>query len=354
MKKKKIAIAMSGGVDSSVAAALVARAGVEVCGITMCLALPGKPSEAAACCGPQTIDDARRVCALLGIPHYVLDFGKELERSVIGDFVHEYERGRTPNPCVRCNERVKFEALLNKASALGFDALATGHYARVLKKGGKLFLAKAKDPAKDQSYFLCRLTREKLSRIEFPLGDLTKPEVRQIARELRLPVAEKKESQEICFIPGDYRVFLEGRGIRGCGPGDIIERGGKVVGKHRGIPYYTIGQRTGLGIARGYPVYVSEIDAKNNRIVVEGKEALMKREFTVTGLVFPGGRPRGRSFMARIRHLSREARATVEFHGDTLTARFTEPQFAITPGQSAVFYDGELVRCGGIIDEVLR
>jgi len=353
MKKQKIAIAMSGGVDSSVAAALIARAGAEAAGITMCLALPEKASGAAACCGPQAISDAARVCGLLGIPHYVLNFGAELEKKVIGDFIREYGRGRTPNPCVRCNELVKFEALLNKARGLGFDALATGHYARVLTRGGKKFLAKATDPAKDQSYFLYRLTQEKLRRLAFPLGALTKPEVRQIARGLSLPVAEKKESQEICFIPGDYRAFLEARGIRGAGPGDIVERSGKVVGRHRGIPYYTIGQRN-VGVARGYPVYVSEIDARNNRIVVEGKEALLKREFTVSELVFPSGMPRKKIFMARIRHLSREARAEVKFLGDTLRARFAEPQFAITPGQSAVFYDGDLVRCGGIIDKVIK
>ncbi|MGE5307875.1 MAG: tRNA 2-thiouridine(34) synthase MnmA [Deltaproteobacteria bacterium] len=352
MKKKRIAVAMSGGVDSSVAAALIARQGHDVIGITMCLSLPDPESGKPACCGAQGIDDARRVCGLLGIRHYVLDFGKEMREKVIADFISEYKKGRTPNPCVRCNELLKFDALLRKVKGLGFDFLATGHYARIRKRGSVCYLTKAKDLSKDQSYFLYRLTQDKLRHIVFPLGEMTKTQVRDTARKLGLPVAEKKESQEICFIPGDYRNFLEASGALGRGPGDFVDKEGKVLGRHRGIGFYTIGQRNGLGIARGYPVYVSEIDSANNRVIIGDKDALMKREFLVTDVVFPSGRPRKKGYLCRIRHLSREARASVEIGDKTVTACFSSPQFAITPGQSAVFYDGETVRCGGIIDKV--
>jgi tRNA-specific 2-thiouridylase len=351
--KKKIAIAMSGGVDSSVTAALLSRSGHEVVGITMCLNMPDKRSGKPACCGSQGIADAKRVCGVLGIRHHVLDFSKEMEKAVIANFIREYELGRTPNPCVRCNELIKFESLLNKVISMGFDFLATGHYARVRKRSGRFFLAKATDPAKDQSYFLYRLTQEKLRHIIFPLGQFTKPQVREIAREFKLPVAEKTESQEICFIPDDYRGFFASRGVGGQGQGDIVDKSGAVLGRHRGIAFYTIGQRNGLGIARGYPVYVSEIDTRNNRIVVGEKNDLLRSEFVVTGLVFPSGRPRKRTFMARIRHLSKEAKAQVKLGKDELVARFEEPQFAITPGQSAVFYDNDTVRCGGIIDKII-
>jgi tRNA-uridine 2-sulfurtransferase len=351
MKKKKIAVAMSGGVDSSVAAALLKRRGNEVVGITMCLNLPDPASGKPACCGAQGINDAKRVCDLLGIRHYGLNFGAEMEKTVIADFIREYSAGRTPNPCVRCNELLKFNALLQRVNVLGFDFLATGHYARIIKREN-YYLKKAKDPAKDQSYFLYRLTQDKLKQLIFPLGELTKPEVRNMARELRLPVAEKKESQEICFIPGDYRSFLEARGIAGKGPGEITDKSGAVIGKHRGIAYYTIGQRSGLGIARGCPVYVSEIDSRNNRVIVGDKADLEKREFTVVDPVFPSGRPSKTVFMCRIRHLSREAQARIQIKKNTLRSRFDQPQFAITPGQSAVFYDGNTVRCGGIIDKV--
>lgn len=350
--KKKIAVAMSGGVDSSAAAALLAQSGCEIIGITMCLNLPDRTSGSPACCGAQGIADAKRVCDMLGIRHYVLNFSREMEKAVIADFIREYSRGRTPNPCVRCNELLKFDALLVQVNRLGFDFLATGHYARIDKRADKYYLTRARDLAKDQSYFLYRLTQEKLKKILFPLGGLTKPEVREIARQAKLPVAEKKESQEICFIPGDYRSFMEARGISGFGPGEIVDGKGAVIGSHKGVPYYTIGQRNGLGIARGYPVYVSRIDMENNRIVVEGKDALMKREFTVTDLVFPSGKPRKRVFAARIRHLSKEANVRIALKGGIAVARFEEPQFAITPGQSAVFYDGETVRCGGIIEQV--
>lgn len=352
MKRKTVAVAMSGGVDSSVAAALLVKAGYEVVGITMCFNLRAADSARPACCGAQGIADARRVCDLLGIRHHVFGFAREMERQVIADFVREYSAGRTPNPCVRCNERLKFDALLKKVSALGIPFLATGHYAKIVRRAGRCYLAKAADSGKDQSYFLYRLAQDKLARLMFPLGGMTKTEVRASAAKLRLPVADKKESQEICFIPGDYRAFLEARGVKGKGPGEIRDIDGTVLGRHRGLAYYTIGQRNGLGIARGYPVYVAGIDARNNRIVVGGKDALMRREFTVGECVFPSGMPKKRMFMCRIRHLSREAKAKVSFEGETLTAKFAEPQFAITPGQSAVFYDGDMVRCGGIITQV--
>ncbi|MDD5668905.1 MAG: tRNA 2-thiouridine(34) synthase MnmA, partial [Candidatus Omnitrophica bacterium] len=285
----KVAVAMSGGVDSSVAAALLKKQGHEVIGITMCFNLSDASGEKPRCCGPQGIFDAKRVADILGISHYVLNFGDEMERTVIADFIREYRAGRTPNPCIRCNELIKFDALLNKALCLGADFLATGHYAGIIRKRGVVYLKKAADTKKDQSYFLYRLTQDKLKKILFPLGRFTKEKVRVMATRLKLPVAGKRESQEICFIPGKMQEFLKARLGTSLKPGPITDTQGVVIGTHKGVALYTIGQREGLGLARGIPVYVASLDPVNNTVVVGGNQELFKTHFRVKDLVFPSG-----------------------------------------------------------------
>ena len=352
--KEKVAVAMSGGVDSSVSAALLKETGYEVIGITMCLDLPDPGNGKPACCGASGIADARRVCEVLGIRHYVLNFGKVLQEKVVDDFLSEYARGRTPNPCVRCNEFVKFDALLNKSLGLGMQFLATGHYARLEKNGAQLALKKARDKKKDQSYFLYRLRPEHMSRVLFPLGNYTKASVRKLAKKFMLPVADKPDSQEICFIPGTIREFLETRLSPGLKPGKIVDTRGNVLGTHQGVCLYTVGQRN-LGIARGYPVYAASIDARKNVIVAGSREELLKKKFLVADAVFCGEDLKSRiSCKVKIRYLNPEVSAVIERHQDKAEVSLAEPQFAITPGQSAVFYKRGRVIGGGIIEKVLE
>jgi len=362
MKKERVVVAMSGGVDSSVAAALLKQQGYEVIGVTMCFNLPDSATKKPTCCGLKGIEDARRVAYKLGIKHYVLNFGKILKEKIIDDFCREYLKGKTPNPCVRCNQYIKFDALLKKALSLDAKFLATGHYARRIKKNQNYLLKKAKDKKKDQSYFLYRLNQKQLKNILFPLGEYTKEEVRRIARDFALPVADKIASQEICFLPdADYRSFLkkyvsaEGGSASGgktqIKPGPILDKGGNVLGQHKGVAFYTIGQREGLGLARGYPLYVIKINPKNNSITVGKKEDVYADEFSVKDahsvlMTFK----KKVALRVRIRYNHLEAPAKVMFLKHKIKIKFKEPQFAVTPGQSAVFYDKDTVLGGGIID----
>ncbi len=355
-KKTRVVAAMSGGVDSSVAAALLQQEGYEVIGITMCFNLPDAQSKKPRCCGLQGIEDARRVAHKLGIKHYVLNMQKALEEKVIRDFCLQYSRGLTPNPCVNCNQYIKFDALLKKALALGAEYLATGHYARVNIQERGYCLKKAKDSQKDQSYFLYRLTQDKLKHILFPLGNYTKPQVRELAKEFALPVAEKKESQEICFLPkDDYRFFLQERLPKAqIALGPVVDKQGKALGRHKGVAFYTIGQREGLGIAAGRPVYVVKIDAKKNLITVGSKEEALSKEFLVKDLSFIGGSLKKKvALEVKIRYNHPQSPAEISPFGKKLKVKFKIPQFAITPGQSAVFYAKDKVIGGGIIEEVL-
>ncbi len=352
----KIAVAMSGGVDSAVAAALLRQQGYDVIGLTMRFHLKRAGGNPAPCGGAGSVEDARTICRKLGIRHYSFDFTAALEKEVIAHFCREYLRGRTPNPCVRCNRSVKFNGLLKKALSLGARQLATGHYARIIQDKAGLSLGKARDLSKDQSYFLYRLSRPQLKRVLFPLGEYTKQEVRRMAREFDLPMADKPDSQEICFLAGrDYREFVRLHAPQAAKPGPVLDPAGTRVGTHQGIAFYTIGQREGLGIALGYPAYISGIDPRTNAITVGKKEDVLHKSFLVKQAHFIRETPKKKvALMVKIRYNHKEAPAWVIPHQKKLKVVFKEAQFAVTPGQSAVFYDHDRVAGGGIIDTVLE
>jgi tRNA-uridine 2-sulfurtransferase len=350
--KKKVMVAVSGGVDSSVAALLLQEAGYAVTGVTMCLGIK-EEGEGTRCCGRDAIDDAKHVCDQLQVPHFVFDYACLMQEKVIAKFTAEYLRGRTPNPCIDCNRYLKFGSLLTKAKIMGFDYLATGHYARIEKTDENWKLLKPKDKIKDQTYFLYPIEAKDLGHVLFPLGDLTKEEVRALARRANLPVAHKAESQDICFVTGgDYRQFIEERTGK-MKQGDIVDVEGKVLGRHRGLIYYTIGQRSGLGISAKNPLYVVNIDSRNNRVIAGSKNDLQSIGLIAGDLNLLTSQLPAEAF-AKIRYRKKPARCRMEKEGDKLRINFAEAQESITPGQAVVLYDEEEVLGGGVIEEVIR
>lgn len=361
---QRIVVGMSGGVDSAVSAALLKEQGYDVIGVTLNLSPKVEGEEAwerdDSCCGLAASEDARRVADRLGIPHYVLNFRDVFAEKVIANFLDEYRRGRTPNPCVRCNDHIKFGTVLLKAKALDADLVATGHYARVATdpETGRQVLRKAVDPRKDQSYVLYVLTQDELRRTQFPLGELTKQETRELARKFNLQVANKPESQEICFVSErNYGDFLMKLAPDIAQPGPMIDVDGRVVGEHRGVAFYTIGQRRGLGLVSRDPLYVVDVDAENRTIIVGPEDALYDTELTAdeANLVSAADLREERPVKARIRYRMTDADAFVSQPAPgELRVRFAEPQRAITPGQAVVCYDGDAVVAGGTISRTSR
>ena len=361
MSAGRAVVAMSGGVDSSLAACLLQEQGYEVLGLFMRTGIKPPESSPSAntpahrgCCSAADAADARSVAGMLGIPFYCLNFQRDFDR-IIDYFADQYAAGRTPNPCVVCNADLKFGRLIDYADAVGADYIATGHYARVEERNGVLRLCRGADPTKDQSYVLFGISRTVLPRLLLPIGGLTKEKVRGQAARIGLPVCDKPDSMEICFVPDDdYARLVRRRRPEAFQPGQVIDREGNVLGAHDGLANFTIGQRRGLGIAAGHPIYVTRLNVPANTVTVGPREELLRRQCLTRSLNFLADVPAG-SFRAevKIRYLHRAAAATVT-PGDDRTAvvTFDQPQSAITPGQAAVFYDDDMVIGGGWIDEV--
>jgi tRNA-specific 2-thiouridylase len=364
---KTIAVAMSGGVDSSTVAAMLRAEGHNVIGLTMQLwnqrrlaGHPGMPeSLQGRCCSLDDVYDARRVAETIGIPYYVVNHEERFEQDVVRPFVQEYLSGRTPIPCSLCNNHLKFDQLLTVAKQIGADAVATGHYARVEfdELHGRWLLKRPADRSKDQTYFLFGLTQEQLSRTLFPLGGMTKPEVRELARKHGLALAEKRDSQEICFVPGgDYKNFLDaylaeqGESLPDTA-GELVTTDGRVIGEHSGIHNFTVGQRKGLGVATGSPLYVLQIKGDTREVIVGEAENLYSSTLLTgrTNLISVDHLHAPMRVSVKIRHRHEPAPATIEKAGKDVLVTFDEPQRAITPGQAAVFYDGDTVLGGGWI-----
>ncbi|MBM3823529.1 MAG: tRNA 2-thiouridine(34) synthase MnmA [Verrucomicrobia bacterium] len=355
-QKPRVVVGLSGGVDSSAAAALLLEQGYDVVGVTLKLWPQDCISRAEdKCCGPQAVMDARSVALKLGIPFYLIDEAADFQKEVIAYFAEEYRAGRTPNPCVMCNEKLKFGTLIRRAGQLGADYIATGHYARVehAGNGGRVLLRRGRDPRKDQSYFLFSLRQDQLARALFPLGELNKTETRGVARDHSLRTSEKEESMEICFVPdNDYGKFLEQSKLVEKHKGEIVNTRGEVLGRHDGIEFYTIGQRKGLGLSSPKPLYVLELDPARNRVVVGDESQLDKAEFLIercNWIPFETPQPSIEA-MAKIRYNHPGTPATIlPMEAGRARVILHEPQRAITPGQACVLYQDDLVVGGGWI-----
>ncbi len=351
LHRARIVVAMSGGVDSSVVAALAARSGAEVIGVTLQLYDHGAAVQrTGSCCAGQDIYDARQVADRLGIAHYVFDYESRFKGSVIDRFADEYMKGRTPIPCIACNQGVKFTDLLSLARELGADCLATGHYVRRVSGSAGPELHRAADPARDQSYFLFATTREQLDFLRFPLGDMPKPAVREIAKELKLAVADKPDSQDICFVPsGDYASVVKKVRPEAAQEGEIVDRDGRLLGRHKGLIHFTVGQRRGLEIGgQPEPLYVVRLEPESRRVVVGPKSALAVRAAQLSGINWLG-ETQGEGLTAKVRSLAKPA--PVRFDGHSI--HFERPEFGVAPGQAAVLYEGERVLGGGWIEETV-
>jgi tRNA-specific 2-thiouridylase len=356
---------MSGGVDSSIAATLLVQQGYEVIGVMMRLwaeepalnetegLAPSGVEGANRCCTPEAVDDARRVAAQLDIPFYLVNYEREFKACVVDFFVREYSQGRTPNPCLACNRHIRFGRLLGHAQALDADFLATGHYARVERVDGLYRLQKGADPQKDQSYMLYVLGQDELRQVLFPIGHYTKAQVREIARQHGLPVAERDESMDLCFVSDDdYRRFLREHAAQAIQPGPILDSAGHRIGQHKGLPFYTVGQRRGLGIAASEALYVLRLDVEHNALIVGTAQELGQRSLIATEVNYPSGPPSTRPTRveAKIRYRARPAEATwTPLDRSGAKVEFDSPLRDITPGQAVVAYQGNVVLAGGII-----